>query len=121
VGSNGAGAGIIDARKLVARFLAHGLGEAALQAYEAEMQPITSKIILTNRVAGPDQILDIVKDRCAGQFDTTEQVLPHAEMAEHAANYKRIAGFGIQETNSKPRTIADGARFAKADFPVSQP
>ena len=32
-------------------------------------------------------------------------------VAEHAANYKRIAGFGIQETNNKPRTIADGARF----------
>ncbi len=112
VGSNGAGAGIIDARKLVASFLAHGLGEAALQAYEAEMRPITSKIILTNRVAGPDKILDIVEQRCAGQFDSIEDVIAQSELAEHAANYKRIAGFGIRETNEKPRTIDEGARIA---------
>lgn len=112
VGSNGAGAGIIDARKLVAAFLAHGLQEAALQAFEAEMRPITSTIILTNRSAGPDKILDVVEERCGGQFDRIEEVIARSELSEHAANYKRIAGFGIRETNEKPRTIAEGARFA---------
>lgn len=111
VGSNGAGAGIIDARKLVASFLSHGLGEVALHAYETEMRPVTSKIILTNRVAGPDQILDVVEQRCAGQFNAIEDVIAQSELADHAANYKRIAGFGIQETNTKPRTIPEGARM----------
>lgn len=118
VGSNGAGAGIIDARKLVASFLAHGLCEVALQAYEAEMRPITSKIILTNRIAGPDKILNIVEDRCAGQFNSIEDVIAQSELAEHAANYKRIAGFGIRETNEKPRTIAEGACIAT---PITTP
>ncbi len=111
VGSNGAGAGITDARKLVAAFLAHGLTSDALLAYEAEMLPVTSKIILTNRTAGPDKILDVVEQRCGGQFDRIEDVIPHAEMAEHAATYKRIAGFGIEETNARPPIIPSGARF----------
>lgn len=112
VGSNGAGAGIIDARKLVASFLEHGLNDKALQAYEDEMRPVTEKIILTNRVAGPDKILDIVEERCGGQFDDINDVIPHEEMAEHAANYKRIAGYGIKETNEKPQTISEGTKFS---------
>ena len=111
VGSNGAGAGILDARKLVAAFLAHGLTPRALLAYEAEMLPVTSKIIKTNRAAGPDKILDMIEQRSGGQFDTIEDVIGQAEMAEHAATYKRIAGYGIAETNDRPQIIAPGARF----------
>ncbi|MEH6740634.1 MAG: FAD-dependent monooxygenase, partial [Sulfitobacter sp.] len=111
VGSNGAGAGITDARKLVASFLIHGLTHNALIAYEKEMLPVTSKIILMNRTAGPDKILDIVEQRCGGQFKNIEDVIPHDEMAQHAATYKKIAGYGIAETNSRPPLIASGARF----------
>lgn len=113
VGSNGAGAGIIDARKLVAAFLAHGLTETALHVYEDEMLPATSKIILMNRTAGPDKILDIVEQRCGGQFDRIEDVIPHEEMAEHAAAYKRAAGYGIAETNDRPPLIAPDAQFTQ--------
>ena len=111
VGSNGAGAGITDARKLTAAFLAHGLTPQALHTYEDEMLPVTSKIILMNRTAGPDKILDIVEQRCGGQFDRIEEVIPHAEMAEHAATYKRMAGYGIAQTNARPAIIAPDARF----------
>ncbi|RKE94388.1 2-polyprenyl-6-methoxyphenol hydroxylase-like FAD-dependent oxidoreductase [Sulfitobacter guttiformis] len=111
VGSNGAGAGITDARKLVAAFLAHGLTPKALDTYEAEMLPVTSKIILMNRTAGPDKILDIVENRCGGQFERIEDVIPHTEMADHAATYKRIAGYGVEQTNNRPPIIAQGARF----------
>ncbi|KEJ90063.1 flavin-dependent oxidoreductase [Sulfitobacter donghicola] len=114
VGSNGAGAGITDARKLVAAFLAHGLTEKALHVYQDEMLPITSKIILMNRTAGPDKILDVVEKRCGGQFDDIHDVIPHDEMAEHAATYKRAAGYGIEETNNRPPIIAKGARFEPA-------
>ena len=111
VGSNGAGAGIIDARKLVAAFLAHGLNADALHTYEAEMRPVTSQIILMNRTAGPDKILDIVEQRCGGQFDKITDVIPHSELAEHAETYKRIAGTGIEQTNSRAPIIAADARF----------
>lgn len=113
VGSNGAGAGIIDARKLVARFLEFGLTEQALMAYEAEMSPVTEKTIRTNRVAGPDKILDIVEARCGGQFDDINAVISRAELEDHAATYKRIAGYGIRETNENPRTIPESAAFSR--------
>ena len=111
VGSNGAGAGIIDARKLVAAFLAHGLNADALHTYEAEMRPVTSQIILMNRTAGPDKILDIVEQRCGGQFNKITDVIPQSKLAEHAETYKRIAGTGIEQTNGRAPIIAADARF----------
>ena len=111
VGSNGAGAGIIDARKLVAAFLSHGLNHDALLAYEAEMLPETSKIVLMNRGSGPDKILDVVEDRCGGAFEDIEDIIPKTEMDEWAANYKKMAGFGMTETNERPDIIPEGARF----------
>ncbi len=109
VGSNGAGSAIVDARKLGRAFLNHGVTPAALHAYEAEMRPVTAKVILTNRVAGPDKILDLVEDRCGGQFEAIEDVITYEELAEHARNYKRLAGYGVKETNERPRTIPAGA------------
>ncbi len=110
VGSNGAGSAIIDAREMGAAFLEHGVTPEALHAYEAKIRPINNKVILTNRTAGPDKILDIVEERCGGQFDNIEDVITQEEMAEHARTYKAIAGFGIQSTNEKPRIIPEGAR-----------
>lgn len=111
VGSNGAGAGILDARKLVAAFLMHGLSGAALQTFESEMLPETSKAVLMNRTSGPDQILGVVEERCGGQFDHIGDVIPKAEMDKHAAAYKRMAGFGVAETNARADIIPAGARF----------
>lgn len=112
VGSNGAGSAIIDARKLGRAFLDHGLGPAALQAYEDEMLPLTSKVILTNRVAGPDQILDVVEERCGGRFAQIEEVISRQELAAHAERYKAIAGYAIAATNDAPPTIPQGARLS---------
>jgi 5-methylphenazine-1-carboxylate 1-monooxygenase len=109
VGSNGAGSAIIDARKLGRAFVDHGITPAALQAYETEMRPITTKVILTNRVAGPDQILDVVEERCGGQFERIEEVISQEELANHSATYKAIAGFAVEATNAAPPTIAPGA------------
>ncbi|MGJ8546823.1 MAG: flavin-dependent oxidoreductase [Sulfitobacter sp.] len=111
VGSNGAGAGIMDARKLAAALLAHGLRPEALEAYEAEMRPATSKMVTLNRGKGPDQIIDLVEQRSGGQFDHINDVISHAEMAAHAANYKKAAGYGIDQTNDAPPILAPGARF----------
>ncbi len=111
VGSNGAGAGIMDARKLVTACLDHGLTSEALHAYEAEMRPAAEKFIFANRGAGPLAILDVVEDRCAGQFDRIEDVIAQEELANHAQAYKRIAGFGIAETNDRAPIIPTGARF----------
>lgn len=109
VGSNGAGSAIIDARVLGAMFLKHGVTTTALEAFEAETLPAASKVVLMNRTAGPDSILDVVEERCGGVFDDIEDVIPHAEMAAHALRYKSAAGFGIAETNARPPTIPPDA------------
>ena len=112
VGSNGAGSAIIDARKLGRAFLDHGVEPQALSAYEDEMRPVTSKVILTNRVAGPDQILDVVEERCGGRFVSIDEVISQDELAAHADRYKAIAGYAIAATNEAPSTIPQGSRIA---------
>ena len=110
VGSNGAGSALIDARRLGRAFVDHGVTSQALQVYEDQMRPITSKVVLTNRVAGPDQILDVVEERCGGWFERIDDVISQQELAEHATRYKAIAGYAIDLTNAAPPTIPSGAR-----------
>ncbi|SHM30710.1 flavin-dependent oxidoreductase [Roseibium suaedae] len=110
VGSNGASQAIVDARKLGAAFLEHGASEDALQAYEAEMRPATAKIVLTNRGAGPDAVLQVVEDRCGGSFNHVNDVISQEELTAHAHKYKAIAGFAIDALNSQPSLIPEGAR-----------
>ncbi len=110
VGSNGAGQAIVDARKLGRAFLDHGVTPAALDAYEAEMRPATTKVVLTNRTAGPDAILDVIEERCGGEFDKIEDVIPHEELADHAARYKAIAGFAVDALNAAPAIIPASSR-----------
>jgi 2-polyprenyl-6-methoxyphenol hydroxylase-like FAD-dependent oxidoreductase len=112
VGSNGAGSAIIDARKLGRAFIDHGVTQEALIAYESQMRPITTQVILTNRVAGPDQILDVVQQRCGGRFDRIEDVISGEELAAHAERYKSIAGYAIASTNDSPATIPEDRRLA---------
>lgn len=111
VGSNGAGSAIMDARQLGAAFLEYGVTSLALEAYEEKMRPAASKVVLMNRVAGPDSILDVVEERSGGMFDDINDVISVAEMAAHADKYKLVAGYGVEQTNSSPRTIPHGVRI----------
>ena len=110
VGSNGAGQAIVDARKLGRAFVDHGITPQALEAYESEMRPATTKVVLTNRTAGPDAILDVIEERCGGEFAKIEDVISREELAEHAATYKKIAGFAVDTLNAAPEIIPEGAR-----------
>lgn len=111
VGSNGATQAIVDARVIGASILNHGLTPQALVAYEERMRPPTSKVVLANRGAGPDAILQKVEDLCGGRFDDVNDVIPHAELAAHAAHYKALAGFSIDALNAQPPLIPGGAKL----------
>jgi 2-polyprenyl-6-methoxyphenol hydroxylase-like FAD-dependent oxidoreductase len=113
VGSNGASQAIVDARKLGRAFLEHGVGSTALQAYEDEMRPATEKMILTNRSAGPDHIMQIVEEKCGGVFDDIGEVMSHDELTDYAAGYKKTAGFAIAELNESPPIVPPGATVAR--------
>ncbi|SDI74514.1 flavin-dependent oxidoreductase [Lutimaribacter saemankumensis] len=109
-GSNGASQAIIDARVIGSELVAHGVNAQALAAYDARLCGPVSELILRNRGAGPFGMLNIVDDRCGGEFDDIDDVFPEAERAEFMAGYKKAAGFAIEALNAAPPTIAPGAQ-----------
>jgi len=111
-GSNGASQAIIDARVLGAALVAHGVGPAALQAYDQRLCADVSALVLRNRGAGPFGLLNLVDERCGGVFEHIDDVIPTDERAAFMARYKAAAGFAIETLNAAPPTIAPGARVA---------
>ncbi len=112
VGSNGASQAIVDARVLGAELVRHGVGPAALQAYDQRLCADVSALVLRNRGSGPFGILGLVDERCGGVFDNIDDVIPAAEREAFMARYKAAAGFAIETLNAAPPIIAPGARVA---------
>ncbi|MDB5652899.1 MAG: Monooxygenase, FAD-binding, partial [Tardiphaga sp.] len=113
-GSNGASQAIIDARELGAAMVAHGVSEAALEAYDQKLCGPVSQLILRNRGAGPFGLLNLVDERCGGTFDDIDVVISPEERAAFMAGYKAAAGFAIETLNAAAPTIAQGARVKEA-------
>ena len=113
-GSNGASQAIIDARVLGAAMVQHGVTRDALSAFDKKMCGPIGELVLRNRGAGPFGLLNLVDQRCGGQFDNIDDVVPAAERAEFMARYKAAAGFAIEQLNAAAPTIAPGARVRTA-------
>jgi 2-polyprenyl-6-methoxyphenol hydroxylase-like FAD-dependent oxidoreductase len=109
-GSNGASQAIVDARVLGAAILEHGPTPEALKAYDAKLCGPMSELVLRNRGAGPFGLLNIVDERCGGEFDDIDAVVPAEERARFMAGYKKAAGFAVETLNNAPSTIAAGSR-----------
>lgn len=110
-GSNGASQAFVDARVIGAKVLEHGLNEAALAAYDAQLCGPVSELVLRNRGAGPFGLLNLLNERCGGVFDDIEDVILSAERADFMAKYKAAAGFAIETLNAADPTIPKGARL----------
>jgi 2-polyprenyl-6-methoxyphenol hydroxylase-like FAD-dependent oxidoreductase len=110
-GSNGASQAIIDARILGVKMLEHGGGAKALQAYDEELCGPVSELILRNRGNGPFGLLNLVDERCGGEFDNIDDVVPAEERADFMAKYKAAAGFAIEKLNAAGPTIPPGAKL----------
>jgi len=115
IGSNGASQAILDSRILGKCLLDRELSEAALVAYEDQRRPATTRIVLANRGNGPDQIMQVVEEKCDGLFDTIDEVMSAEELADHAARYKALAGFDLQTLNSRPPLIPQAGVRDTAD------
>lgn len=111
-GSNGASQAIVDARVLGKCLIEHGVTARALEAYDRLLCPEISKLILRNRGAGPFGILNIVDERCGGEFDNIDDVISPDERNAFMAKYKAAAGFAVEQLNAAPPTIAPGMRVA---------
>ncbi len=104
-GSNGAAQAILDARVLTRALVAHEHSSdplTALDAYETERIPATTAVVLANRAAGPERILDLVADRCPDRFERLDDVVPQTELAEIVEAYRRTAGFDPEILNQRP-------------------
>ena len=104
-GSNGASQAIIDARLIGAKILEIGINAAALSAYNEQLCEPVSALVLRNRGAGPFGLLNLLHERCGGEFTNIEEVIPAAEREEFMSVYKKAAGFAIESLNAAPPII----------------
>jgi 5-methylphenazine-1-carboxylate 1-monooxygenase len=102
-GGNGGAQAVLDAAAL-ARMLA-GVPEpvAALKAYEAERLPATSRIVLQNRAAPPNVIVDTVEQRTGGKrFEHLEDVISQDELRSIFERYQKVAGYHVAQVGKRP-------------------
>ena len=72
-GGNGGAQAIIDAATLARLLASEADAGAALKAYEAARLPATSRIVLQNRTAPPNVIVDTVEQRTGGNASTSSK------------------------------------------------
>jgi 2-polyprenyl-6-methoxyphenol hydroxylase-like FAD-dependent oxidoreductase len=118
-GSNGASQAIVDARVLGAAILEHGVNSNALHAYDTQLCPKISQLVLLNRGSGPFGLLNLLDDRCGGVFDNIDDVIPRAERDEFMLRYRAAAGLAAEKLNAAPSIIPEGAKARHADFPAN--
>lgn len=93
-GSNGAGQAIVDCRSLANALSRSRDDVEALNAYESDRLPVTTKIVHKNRVDPPDAILREVCTRTDDQrFDRLEEVISEAELERLSEGYKHLTGY----------------------------
>ena len=109
-GSNGASQAIIDARVLGRIMTQQGVTAASLAAFDAELCAPIGAVAMRNRGAGPFGLLNMVDERCGGQFDDIDAVIPAEERAAFMLAYQKAAGFAKEQLNAAPPTIPAGAR-----------
>ena len=98
-GGNGGAQAILDAERL-AHELAAGVDGAALQRYEAERRPATTKVVLQNRTAPPNLIVDTVEKIANGRpFKDVSEIIPPEKLREIFENYQKVAGFHVDIVN----------------------
>ena len=103
-GSNGASQAILDGEALTNALAEHGgdhLG--ALQAYESERRDPTSKIVLANRQAGPERVMQWVAERCDGTCVDQHRCISTEELEREANEYKKLAGFDLAHLQALAR------------------
>jgi 2-polyprenyl-6-methoxyphenol hydroxylase-like FAD-dependent oxidoreductase len=102
IGSNGASQAILDARVLTGCLKHYRENpERALERYEAIRREATTAIVLANRGQGPEIAMQLVEDRAPNGFQRLSDVVSAEELQGIADKYKRIAGFGVAELNSR--------------------
>lgn len=100
-GSNGSSQAILDGEALsLALSATVDDPAAALLAYEEERREPTSKIVLANRQAGPERVMQWVAERCDGSCVDRHTCVSTDELEREANEYKKLAGFDLAHLQS---------------------
>jgi len=94
-GSNGASQAILDGEALVVALSADVGVAAALESYEADRREPTSRLVLANRQAGPERVMQWVEERCDRSCRGRHTCVPTGELEREANAYKELAGFDL--------------------------
>jgi 2-polyprenyl-6-methoxyphenol hydroxylase-like FAD-dependent oxidoreductase len=94
VGSNGASQAILDARCLADLLSTRPAGEA-LAAYDANRRPATTDVVRSNRIGGPERVMDLVAARAPDGFADIDEVATQAELRGIVGGYAQLAGFEV--------------------------
>ena len=101
VGSNGASQAILDARCLCDLLAAQPV-PGALAAYEAARLPVTAAVVKSNRIGGPERVVDLIANRAPHGFARIEDVATEDELAAIVRGYAQLAGFSVGGANASP-------------------
>jgi 5-methylphenazine-1-carboxylate 1-monooxygenase len=100
-GGNGGAQAIIDAATLARLLASERNSIAALKAYEAARLPATSRIVLQNRTAPPNVIVDTVEQRTGGKrFERLDDIISQDELRAIFERYQKVAGYHINQVRS---------------------
>ncbi len=103
VSSSGAVHAIIDARALAFHLASHREDPpAGLAAYEADRRPKTSAVVQASRQNGPDQVLEIVRERCPEDADDIHAHVPLAQLQAVIDAFRDRSGFAVERLNNLP-------------------
>ena len=94
-GSNGASQAILDGEALAVALSADVGVAAALESYEADRREPPSRLVLANRPAGPERVMQWVEERCDRSCRGRHTCVPTGELEREANAYKELAGFDL--------------------------
>ena len=106
-GSNGASQAILDGEALADALSADMGVPAALEAYEAARRESTSRLVLANRQAGPERVMQWVEDRCDRTCLGRHTCVPAGDLEREANAYKQLAGFDLATLQALSRDQQD--------------
>lgn len=102
IGSNGASQAILDARVLTGCLRQYRSDrQQGLKRYDQLRRPVTAEIVLSNRQQGPEAAMQLVEDRAPNGFSRLNDVVADTELKAIADQYKQLAGFAVEELNSR--------------------
>ena len=101
VGSNGASQAILDARCL-ADLLTELPPGPALAAYDAARRPATADLVRSNRIGGPERVIDLIAARAPDGFARVHDVATETELTGIVRDYAQVAGFALSQPSPSP-------------------